>query len=102
MLKQFYMGIPKELDKAAYIDGAGYLRIYVSVILPLSKSALVVVGIFSFLRLWNDSFTPLIYLQEYKNFTIALGLQSFQLMAITDGGSNHRCATSNPCLPFRI
>lgn len=77
LLRQFFMGIPKALDEAAYIDGAGYLRIFVSIVLPLSTSALVVVGMFSFLAYWNDFFTPLIYLEDYKNYTIALGLQSF-------------------------
>lgn len=77
MLKQFFSGIPKDLDEAAWIDGAGHFTIFTQIILPLSKSAMVVVGMFSFLFYWNDSFTPLIYLQDYSKFTIALGLQSF-------------------------
>lgn len=77
LLRQFFMGIPKALDEAAYIDGAGYVRIFISIVLPLSTSALVVVGMFSFLFYWNDFFAPLIYLENYKNYTIALGLQSF-------------------------
>ena len=77
LLRQFLMGIPKALDEAAYIDGAGYFRIFISIVLPLCKSALVVVGMFSFLFYWNDFFSPLIYLENYKNYTIALSLQSF-------------------------
>ena len=77
LLRQFLMGIPKALDEAAYIDGAGYFRIFISIVLPLCKSALVVVGMFSFLFYWNDFFSPMIYLENYKNYTIALGLQSF-------------------------
>lgn len=77
LLRQFLMGIPKALDEAAYIDGAGYFRIFVSIVLPLSTSALIVVSMFSFLFYWNDFFSPLIYLEDYKNYTIALGLQSF-------------------------
>ena len=65
------------MDEAAYIDGAGYFRIFISIVLPLCKSALVVVGMFSFLFYWNDFFSPMIYLENYKNYTIALGLQSF-------------------------
>lgn len=49
LLRQFLMGIPKALDEAAYIDGAGYFRIFVSIVLPLSTSALIVVSMFSFL-----------------------------------------------------
>ena len=77
LLRQFLMGIPTALDEAAYIDGAGYFRIFISIVLPLCKSALVVVGMFSFLFYWNDFFSPMIYLENYKNYTIALGLQSF-------------------------
>ncbi len=77
LIRQFYLGIPKELDEAAYCDGAGHLRIFVSVILPLSKSVLIVVGMFSFLFYWNDFFTPLIYLESASNFTVSLGLQQF-------------------------
>ncbi len=70
LLRQFLMGIPKALDEAAYIDGAGYFRIFISIVLPLCKSALVVVGMFSFLFYWNDFFlSPLIYLENYKNST---------------------------------
>lgn len=77
LLRQFFMAIPRELDEAAYCDGAGHVRIFMSVILPLSRSALVVVAMFSFLAYWNDFMTPLIYLERSHNFTISLGLQQF-------------------------
>ena len=88
LLRQFLMGIPKALDEAAYIDGAGYFRIFISIVLPLCKSALVVVGMFSFLFYWNDFFSPLIYLENYKNYTIALGLQSFCLLYTSDAADD--------------
>lgn len=78
LLRQFYMGIPKALDEAAYVDGAGYLRIYWNVVLPLSRPALIVVGLFAFLFHWNDFFGPLIYLKDNHLYTLALGLQQFQ------------------------
>jgi multiple sugar transport system permease protein len=78
LLRQFFMSIPKELDEAAYVDGASYFRIYHSIILPLSKSALIVVGLFAFLGSWNDFMGPLIYLNDESKFTLALGLQLFQ------------------------
>jgi multiple sugar transport system permease protein len=77
LLRQFIMGIPRELDEAAYIDGAGHFRIYFNVIVPLTRSALIVVGLFSFLYYWNDFFTPLIYLEDTSKFTVAVGLRQF-------------------------
>lgn len=78
LLRQFYMGIPRSLDEAAYVDGAGYLRIYWNIVLPLSRSALIVVALFAFLFHWNDFFGPLIYVKDEVLFTLALGLQQFQ------------------------
>ncbi len=80
LLRQFFMSIPKELDEAAYVDGASYFKIYRSIILPLSKSALVVVGLFAFLGAWNDFMGPLIYLNDEDKFTLSLGLQLFKGM----------------------
>lgn len=78
LFRQFFMGIPKELDEAAYVDGASFFKVYWSIILPLSKSVIVVVGIFSFLGSWNDFMGPLIYLNDEAKFTLSLGLQMFQ------------------------
>jgi multiple sugar transport system permease protein len=86
LLRQFYMGIPLSLDEAAYVDGAGYFRIYWNVILPLSRSALVVVSLFAFLFYWNDFFGPLIYLKDESKFTLAIGLQRFQGSYSTEWG----------------
>lgn len=78
LFRQFFMGIPKELDEAAYVDGASFFKVYWKIILPLSKSVIVVVGIFSFLGSWNDFMGPLIYLNDEAKFTLSLGLQMFQ------------------------
>ena len=78
LLRQFYFTIPKELDESAYIDGADHFRIYAQIILPLTKPALIVVGLFSFLGTWNDFLGPLVYLSNDKMYTLALGLQQFQ------------------------
>lgn len=84
MLRQFYRSIPREYDESAFIDGAGYLRIYWSIILPLSKPALVTVALFTFLSVWNDFFGPLIYLSDPNMFTVALGLQAYIGQYTTD------------------
>ena len=78
LLRQFFMGIPIELDEAAKIDGCSNWRIYWSIILPLSKPALAAVSIFSFLGNWNDFLGPLIYLNSQDKYTIAIGLNLFR------------------------
>jgi multiple sugar transport system permease protein len=78
LLRQFYMTIPRDYDEPAVVDGASYFQIFFRVILPLSRSAVIVVALFSFLGYWNDFFYPLIYLKSDSLFTLALGLQMFQ------------------------
>jgi multiple sugar transport system permease protein len=78
LLRQFYRTIPQELCDAARIDGASEFDIFYRVILPLSKPALAVVTITTFLFHWNDFQAPLIYLTSPQNFTMALGLADFQ------------------------
>ncbi|MEC0175054.1 carbohydrate ABC transporter permease [Paenibacillus favisporus] len=80
LLRQFYLSIPRDLDEAAYVDGAGHWRIFRSIILPLTKPALIVVGLFSFLASWNDFLGPLVYLNDETKYTLALGLQQFKGM----------------------
>ncbi|WP_067621750.1 carbohydrate ABC transporter permease [Alicyclobacillus acidiphilus] len=77
LLRQFYMTIPIEYDEAAFMDGANYFTIYRKIILPLSKPALVTVGVFTFMGTWNDYFNPMLYLNNQKLWTLQLGLQSF-------------------------
>ena len=86
MLRQFFLTIPAELEEAALLDGCGSLRIFTSIFLPLSKPALVTVGIFSFMNSWNDFFLPLIYLNSIENKTLALGLSLFKGEYATEWG----------------
>jgi multiple sugar transport system permease protein len=74
LLRQFFLGIPKELSDSALIDGCSELRILWDIILPLSKPALMVVALFQFLSSWNEFLAPLIYLNDKNLFTISLGL----------------------------
>jgi multiple sugar transport system permease protein len=78
LLRQFFLTIPKELSDAATVDGCSEFRIFKDIILPLSKPALAVVALFHFMFVWNDFLGPLIYLQDQKQFTLALGLQAYQ------------------------
>lgn len=78
LLRQFFRGIPRDLDEAARIDGANPLQILWDIILPLSRPALISVVIFSSLNSWNDFLQPLIYLNDDRKFTLALGLAQFR------------------------
>lgn len=76
LLTQFFRNIPRELDDAARMDGAGHLRIFLQLIVPLSLPALVTAAIFSFIYTWNDFFSPLIYLTRTENYTVPLALRA--------------------------
>ncbi len=78
MVRQYMMSIPFDLDEAAYIDGASRLQVFWHVILPLSRPALMLVVVFTFVGVWNDFLQPLIYLNDPNLFTISLGLSFFQ------------------------
>ncbi|NCC52691.1 MAG: carbohydrate ABC transporter permease [Spartobacteria bacterium] len=78
LLRQFFRSLPKDLSDAARIDGCNEWRIFWQIILPLTRPALMVVGLFQFMGTWNDFLGPLIYLTDQKDFTLALGLQFFQ------------------------
>ena len=77
LLRQFFLGIPKELDEAAKIEGAGHWTIYSRIVMPLSGSALATVGIFCFIYNWRDFMGPLIYLNEPEKQTLELGLATY-------------------------
>ena len=80
LLRQFFMTIPAELDDAAKIDGANPLQTLVYVLLPQARPAIVAVGIFHFLYAWNDFYEPLIFLHSRDNWTLAVGLQTFNAL----------------------
>jgi multiple sugar transport system permease protein len=77
LIVQFMRGIPRELDEAATIDGAGVYRTFFYVVLPLAKPALVTTSIFTFIWTWNDFFTQMVYLNDADKFTVPLGLRLF-------------------------
>jgi len=79
LLRQFFRGIPAELNDAGVVDGASELGIFLRIILPLSGPALSVVALLTFLANWTDYFGPLIYLQGNSSlWTLSLGLRDFQ------------------------
>ncbi len=77
LMVQFIRGIPRELDEAARIDGAGHFRTYWRIILPLMTPALATTAIFTFIWTWNDFFTQLVYLTRTENKTAAVALNMY-------------------------
>lgn len=75
MLIQFFRGIPRELDESAIIDGCNSFMVLIRILLPLSKPAIISVGIFQFIWTWNDFFNSIIYISSVKKFTVSLGLR---------------------------
>lgn len=78
LLRQFFRGLPTDLEDAAKLDGAGFLRIWWTVAMPLAKPALATVAILSILQSWNDFLAPLVYLHTQDNWTLALGIRLFR------------------------
>lgn len=87
VLAAFMRGLPRELEEAARLDGAGELRIFAQVMLPLVKPALATVVIFQFVQLWNDFFFPLVLLRTTEKYTLPVGLTNFFGEYQTDWGA---------------
>ena len=95
LLRQFMRGIPLSLDEAALVDGASYPRIYAQIILPLSKTPLIVVSLFQFLGVWNDFLGPLIRQPRAVLYSGPGTADVHRLLYRTVGASHGR---SNYCL----
>lgn len=78
LIRQFMLGIPKDLDEAAYIDGAGTFLVFRRIILPLSKPVLTVVALFSFTGSWNDFLWPSIVINDIEKMPLTPGLKLLQ------------------------
>ena len=79
MLRQFYMGLPNDLIEAAKIDGAGHLRIFLRIMLPLTKAALMSLIILTFISSWNEYMAPLIFLVKKELYTVSQNIQWYML-----------------------
>ncbi len=86
MLRQFFRTIPSELSEAAKIDGCSEPRIYAQIILPLAKPALATLVLYDFMWTWNDFFGPLLYLNDPRRWTLALGLLQFRSAHLVEWG----------------
>lgn len=78
LLRQFYLGVPKELEEAAILDGAGYWRVYTNIVLPLSRPILAALAVFFFLANWNSFLWPLTITSDPDLWVVQTGIASFQ------------------------
>ncbi|MGE5572254.1 MAG: carbohydrate ABC transporter permease [Bacteroidota bacterium] len=77
LLRQFFLGVPRDLEEAARIDGANVLKTFAHVMLPQIKPALLAVAVFAFRGYWNNFLGPLIYLNNMNKYTLTLGMYLF-------------------------
>nr|WP_218147521.1 carbohydrate ABC transporter permease [Desemzia incerta] len=83
LMRQFYLSINDELIEAAQIDGANHLFVWSRLMVPLTKPALITIGITSFNGAWNDFLGPLLYIHDEDMYTLQIGLQTFQSQSST-------------------
>ena len=74
LLRQFFLTLPKELEEAARIDGAGHFTIFTRIVLPLAGPALATLAVFTFVGTWNDFLNPLLFIDDYQKYTLQIGL----------------------------
>jgi len=98
LIRQFIHTVPKELDEAAFIDGAGYWKILTRIIVPAIKPAIIVVSLLLFILLWGDLLQQTIYIHTTEKFTIAIGLTQFKGSLMYDW-AKLMCATCMSFLP---
>jgi multiple sugar transport system permease protein len=101
LMRQYVRGIPIELEEAAAIDGAGRIRTFTTVILPLLKTPMTALGIFVFLGQWNDFFRPLIFLNSEDKFTIPMVVNYFK-GAYSSDWTSLMAATTMAALPMLL
>ena len=78
LMRQYFMGIPKALEEAACLDGAGYVRIFFQIMLPLAKTGIAVLAVTSFMGAWNDFLWPLLVASDEAHTTLPLFLSQLQ------------------------
>jgi len=84
LLRQAFLSLPRELEEAAFVDGAGHLRVFFRLVLPLSKPAIATVAVFSFMGSWNNFLWPLVVINNPDLMTLPLGLASMSSRFVTD------------------
>ena len=83
-MRHFFITVPNELVEAAKIDGCNPFTTFIKIAFPMAKSTIATLCIFCFMNVWNDYFTPLIYINDARKYTLPLGLASMKGMYSTD------------------
>ncbi|HZO90960.1 MAG TPA: carbohydrate ABC transporter permease [Chthonomonadaceae bacterium] len=86
LLHQFFLGIPKDMEEAAALDGCSRLGIFWHIVLPLSRPVLATLAIFTFMGAWNDFLGPLVFLDSVDKYTLPVGIALFQSSYASDYG----------------
>lgn len=84
LMRQFFVTVPNELIEAAKIDGCNSFKTFLQICFPMAKPTIATLSIFCFMNVWNDYFTPLIYINDSRKYTLPLGLASMKGMYSTD------------------
>ena len=84
LMRQFFVTVPNELIEAAKIDGCNPFKTFLQICFPMAKPTIATLSIFCFMNVWNDYFTPLIYVNDSRKYTLPLGLASMKGMYSTD------------------
>ena len=84
LMRQFFVTVPNELIEAAKIDGCNQFKTFLQICFPMAKPTIATLSIFCFMNVWNDYFTPLIYINDSRKYTLPLGLASMKGMYSTD------------------
>ena len=84
LLRQFFLRLPREIEEAAFIDGAGYIRIFFTIAIHLARPALATLAVFAFMASWNSFLWPLIITTDQSMMTLPLGLSFLQGRWATD------------------
>ena len=103
LLRQYFMSIPRELDEAAMIDGAGPFRILRTIIVPQSLAAITAVALFHFFFAWNDFFVPLLYLASKPELQpLSIGIQQYNALYATQPTLIQAAALMTMAVPIAV
>lgn len=84
LLRQAFLSLPRELEEAAFVDGAGHVRVFLRIVVPLAKPAVATVAVFAFMGSWNNFLWPLVVINSPRMMTLPLGLSTMSDRFITD------------------
>ena len=84
LLRQAFLSLPRELEEAAFVDGAGHLRVFARIVLPTAKPALATVAVFAFMGTWNNFLWPLVAISSPEKMTLPLGLATLSGRFVTE------------------